>query len=103
MEEELEIHFSLDVRLRVSLYVAIHLDEHNAHETTGYFPRLILLVPHVAILGVLLATHPSIRGSGGPENSSPKGLQAPPPSQPGEGSVDWLANLQAIQNLMGAV
>ncbi|KAH9933173.1 integral peroxisomal membrane peroxin-domain-containing protein [Epithele typhae] len=68
-----------------------------------YFPRLILLIPHAVIIGVLLATHPSMRNPGASESPSPKPQQPPPPSQPNEGSVDWLANLQAIQNLMGAV
>ncbi|RPD62672.1 hypothetical protein L226DRAFT_458932 [Lentinus tigrinus ALCF2SS1-7] len=68
-----------------------------------YFPRLILLLPHVIVLGVLLAMHPTLRGRDAAENPSPKATQPPPSTQPGEGSVDWLANLQAIQNLMGAV
>ncbi|KAI0754717.1 integral peroxisomal membrane peroxin-domain-containing protein [Daedaleopsis nitida] len=68
-----------------------------------YFPQLILLIPHVVILGVLLTMHPTMRSKDHAEIPSPNASQPPPPSQPGEGSVDWLANLQAIQNLMGAV
>ncbi|PCH39887.1 hypothetical protein WOLCODRAFT_136540 [Wolfiporia cocos MD-104 SS10] len=62
-----------------------------------YFPRLVLLIPHICLLSVLLATHPSLRSA----ESAP---EVPPPSTApaGEGSGDWLANVQAIQNLMGA-
>ena len=68
---------------------------------TGYFPRLILLLPHAIILGILLATHPSHR-SPDPEtvDVSPQ-LQPPPRAAAREGSADWLSNIQAIQNLMG--
>ncbi|KDQ50506.1 hypothetical protein JAAARDRAFT_74158 [Jaapia argillacea MUCL 33604] len=71
-----------------------------------YFPRMILLVPHAALIGVLLATHPSRRKSHGRTPSTgteTSGVPPPPPASAGEGSVDWLANLQAIQNLMGFV
>lgn len=76
----------------------------NAAElVVGYFPRLVLLLPHVIVLGVLLATHPSLKGREGSNAPAPKSAHPAPPSQTGEGSVDYLANLQAIQNLMGAV
>ncbi|CDO69912.1 hypothetical protein BN946_scf184884.g71 [Trametes cinnabarina] len=68
-----------------------------------YFPRLILLIPHAAILGVLLAMHPAIRKGENLDALPPRVVQPMPPTQPSEGSADWLANLQAIQNLMGAV
>ncbi|KAH9948855.1 integral peroxisomal membrane peroxin-domain-containing protein [Amylocystis lapponica] len=71
-----------------------------------YFPRMIFLLPHVCILGVLLATHPSIRhrlSTGNLDHDEAHGVPSPPPAQTGEGSVDWLANVQAIQNLMGVV
>ncbi|KAI1794938.1 integral peroxisomal membrane peroxin-domain-containing protein [Ganoderma leucocontextum] len=68
-----------------------------------YFPRLVLLLPHAVVLGVLLATHPSLKSREGADIPSPKFALPAPPSQTGEGSVDYLANLQAIQNLMGAV
>ncbi|KAH9841736.1 integral peroxisomal membrane peroxin-domain-containing protein [Rhodofomes roseus] len=66
----------------------------------GYFPRLVLLLPHVIVLSILLATHPSLRSN---DNSEAETKPAPttPPAQVGEGSVDYLANVQAIQNLMG--
>ncbi|KAI0916942.1 hypothetical protein AcW2_007201 [Taiwanofungus camphoratus] len=68
-----------------------------------YFPRLVLLLPHTSILGILLATHPSIRHRTASDNDPEKlkDVPNPPPAQIGEGSVDWLANVQAIQNLMG--
>ena len=69
----------------------------------GYFPRLILLLPHAIVLSVLLAMHPATRGREQVGNLSPKVVQPMPPTLPSEGSADWLANLQAIQNLMGAV
>ncbi|KAI9058129.1 hypothetical protein FKP32DRAFT_1237967 [Trametes sanguinea] len=68
-----------------------------------YFPRLIFLIPHAVILGVLLAMHPTIRKGENLDALPPKVVQPMPPTQPSEGSADWLANLQAIQNLMGAV
>ncbi|KAL1950427.1 hypothetical protein VTO73DRAFT_5551 [Trametes versicolor] len=67
-----------------------------------YFPRLVFLLPHAVILGVLLATHPAIR-KGENLDAPPRVTQPMPPTQPAEGSADWLANLQAIQNLMGSV
>lgn len=69
---------------------------------SGYFPRMILLVPHAILLGVLVANHPSLRGKISLDDPVTK-TQPVPPVLPKEGSVDWLANLQAIQNLMGAV
>ncbi|EJU03770.1 hypothetical protein DACRYDRAFT_99289 [Dacryopinax primogenitus] len=51
---------------------------------------MILLLPHLALLCVLLPSY--LR----PERDAP---QVPP--LPIEGSTEWLANVQAIQNLMG--
>lgn len=62
----------------------------------GYFPRLVLLLPLVTLIGILLATYPSTK------STTSDGATPMPSVQPGEGSVDWQANLQAIQNLMGA-
>ncbi|KAH9851703.1 integral peroxisomal membrane peroxin-domain-containing protein [Lenzites betulinus] len=67
------------------------------------FPRLVFLIPHTVILGVLLANHPAIRKGESLDALPPKATQAVPLTQPSEGSADWLANLQAIQNLMGMV
>lgn len=66
----------------------------------GYFPRLVLLLPHIVVLSILLATHPSLRADVDEEKKQPPST---PPPQTGEGSVDWLANVQAIQNLMGVL
>lgn len=56
----------------------------------GHFPRMALLIPHVVLLGVMLCYYPD------------PGAQ-PVPINVGEGSADWQANIQAIQNLMGAL
>lgn len=69
----------------------------------GYFPRLVLVLPLVTLLGIILATHPSLKQPA-PLSEEDESVHVPPPSlQPSEGSVDWLANLQGIQNLMGLV
>ncbi|KAI9568458.1 hypothetical protein HD554DRAFT_2098163 [Boletus coccyginus] len=54
-----------------------------------HFPRMALLIPHVVLLGVMLCYYPD------------PGAQ-PVPINVGEGTADWQANIQAIQNLMGA-
>lgn len=61
----------------------------------GYFPKIIFLLPHIALLVILFVTY-VIRY---PSNSSPQ--PAWKPSEAREGSSEWFANLQAIQNLMG--
>ena len=105
MEEELEAYAGVDGSIRVHLCVHSRsvLDCDVSHRVPGYFPRLVLLIPHMIALGVLLATHPYLKGKEGTDTPSPKVMQPAPPNQAGEGSVDYLANLQAIQNLMGAV
>ena len=64
----------------------------------GYFPRMVLLLPHVILISILLVTHGDHHPSVRPEQTVP--VFTP---QPKEGTVDWYANLQAIQNLMGAM
>ena len=77
----------------------------------GYQPKLILILPNVVVLSVMLfvyhappvplpstATHTSIAD---PSRSASSLLPTPNPVP--EGSAAWLANIQAIQNLMGAV
>ncbi|KAI6123391.1 hypothetical protein EDD16DRAFT_1566085 [Pisolithus croceorrhizus] len=54
-----------------------------------YFPRLILLLPHALLLGAMLTCYPA---PGSPSV----------PLKVNEGTADWQANIQAIQNLMGA-
>ena len=70
----------------------------------GYSPRLVLLVPHIIILSIMLATHPpsndalDTSGSSDPTRK-PSSISH---QSAGEGTADWQANLQGIQNLMGA-
>ncbi|KAG1841911.1 integral peroxisomal membrane peroxin-domain-containing protein [Suillus subalutaceus] len=64
-----------------------------------YFPRMVLLVPHVILASIMLYTYPTPSPSESISTKNPPAAIAPPPS---EESVDWQANLQAIQNLMGA-
>ncbi|KAG1763620.1 integral peroxisomal membrane peroxin-domain-containing protein [Suillus occidentalis] len=64
-----------------------------------YFPRMALLIPHVILAAIMLSTYPTPSPSESTSMKIPPAPIAPPPS---EGSVDWQANLQAIQNLMGA-
>lgn len=77
---------------------------HFTHGITGYFPRLILLVPHFTVLVIMLANHPSLRNvsSDALQEDNARTPSQHPPEQPGEGSIDWLANVQAIQNVIGA-
>jgi hypothetical protein len=70
------------------------------NEVAGYFPRMVLLVPHVILAAIMLSTYPTPSSSESMSTKNPPAPIAPPPS---EGSVDWQANLQAIQNLMGAL
>ncbi|GEM12404.1 integral peroxisomal membrane, peroxin [Rhodotorula toruloides] len=67
-----------------------------------YWPSLIILVPNVVLVSVLLATYQAKRVTGqAPESQDgPTQLAKEPPS---EGSVDYLANLQNIQIMMGRV
>ncbi|KAJ7140296.1 integral peroxisomal membrane peroxin-domain-containing protein [Mycena crocata] len=57
-----------------------------------YFPRMLFLLPQIGLISIILATHPETTH------------KPPAPEAPAEtGSVDWQANIQAIQNLMGLV
>ncbi|KAI9464913.1 integral peroxisomal membrane peroxin-domain-containing protein [Lactarius psammicola] len=67
-----------------------------------YYPRLILLLPNAIILAIIIASHPQ-RASPGTGSFIIEQIQPPPRSQAREGSAEWLANIQGIQNLMGAV
>jgi len=68
----------------------------------GFYPRLILLLPQVAMIGIILATYPY------PESSSSDPLfctveNTPPSSIPqADSPIPWQANIQGIQNLIGA-
>lgn len=65
-----------------------------------FYPRISFLLPLVVILAVMLATHPPLDASG---KLHPPRVPPPPPGQADQWSLDWLSNVQAIQNLMGAV
>ncbi|KAF7370431.1 hypothetical protein MSAN_00674800 [Mycena sanguinolenta] len=58
-----------------------------------YFPRLLLLLPQICLIAIILATHPETT------HKPPPAPEAPVEA----GTVDWQANIQAIQNLMGFV
>ncbi|CAE6383724.1 unnamed protein product [Rhizoctonia solani] len=71
------------------------------------YPRILLILPQLTLLTIMLINYPGTPNrrpsspnakdaSHGPTRSVPQ-LHAP------EGSSEWYANLQAIQNLMGAV
>ncbi|KAF8994734.1 integral peroxisomal membrane peroxin-domain-containing protein [Cyathus striatus] len=67
----------------------------------GYFPRMILLLPHLILIGIILSTY---RYPPPPTPLSPSGsaYTVPPPPPPVASTTeDWQANIQAIQNLMG--
>ncbi|KAF7308952.1 hypothetical protein MKEN_01095800 [Mycena kentingensis (nom. inval.)] len=61
-----------------------------------YFPRLLLLLPQIALILIMLATHPEAAK----HKQNAKSLEEKPDAPP---AVDWQANIQGIQNLMGAV
>ncbi|KAF8527573.1 integral peroxisomal membrane peroxin-domain-containing protein [Hysterangium stoloniferum] len=65
-----------------------------------FFPRMFLLLPHIILISILLAN-----SNAGPPIALDTSyiMQASQAQQPKEGTVDWYANLQAIQNLMGTV
>lgn len=77
-----------------------------AYALLCYFPRLILLIPHISLIAIILATYPYPSAPGSDplytsSGSEPAENEALPPP-PTEGSIPWQANIQGIQNLMGA-
>ncbi|PFH47925.1 hypothetical protein AMATHDRAFT_6307 [Amanita thiersii Skay4041] len=66
------------------------------------YPHLILCLPHIVLITVILASYPypSSTKDSDPSTATTILPDQPPPT---EGSVPWQANIQAIQNLMGAV
>ncbi|KAK7049331.1 hypothetical protein VNI00_005932 [Paramarasmius palmivorus] len=80
-----------------------------------YFPRLVFVLPHIALIGIMLSTYhypkpkppppPALFTAAAPATpaDSTANETAPPPlpAPVAEDSVDWQANIQAIQNLMG--
>uniref|UniRef100_A0A0W0F3Q8 Peroxin/Ferlin domain-containing protein n=1 Tax=Moniliophthora roreri TaxID=221103 RepID=A0A0W0F3Q8_MONRR len=80
-----------------------------------YFPKLVFVLPHIVLIAIMLSTchypepppppPPSLftaAASPTPAEGT-TGDPAPPPLPPpvAEDTVDWQANIQAIQNLMG--
>ena len=75
--------------------------ERTDYRRTGFYPRLVFLVPHLVLIGAILATYPY------PSDAKIDGLNSscsdsPHAAPPVEGVPAWQANIQAIQNLMGA-
>ncbi|SCV74502.1 BQ2448_7531 [Microbotryum intermedium] len=67
-----------------------------------YYPYLLLIVPNVILISILLSTY-STRPSSSPLNSPTTTISTSAPAPPAEGSIDYLANLQNIQIMMGRV
>lgn len=84
------IYFSMSVG------VLLHKALVRTDGLVGYFPRMILLMPHIILIGIILSSYPY---------SSPDTSNTPsvPNQAPTEGTTTWQANLQGIQNLMGFV
>ncbi|KAG6915800.1 hypothetical protein DXG01_009801 [Tephrocybe rancida] len=55
-----------------------------------YFPKMVFAIPHMSLIAIMLASYPY-------------STNTKPGEAPASNSVDWQGNLQAIQNLMGAV
>lgn len=70
-----------------------------AYSFLCYYPKLILLLPHVILLAILFITY-SVRHPADKPDDAPL-APAWVPAEAREGSSEWFANLQAIQNLMG--
>ena len=109
MEEGLESDNGLDDSLCSAVYVTVRFLRVSFPNKVlpGYFPRLILLIPHISLIAIILATYPYPSAPGSDplytsSGSEPTENEALPPP-PTEGSIPWQANIQGIQNLMGAL
>jgi hypothetical protein len=100
VEERMEEDCDLDGCLFLSLCVAFVLKYGVIKSRTGYYPRLMLLIPHCILIGIILAMYPSKTS-----DSQDSETIVPPasPPNPTEDSVAWQSNLRAIQNFMGAL
>ncbi|KAI0270037.1 integral peroxisomal membrane peroxin-domain-containing protein [Gloeopeniophorella convolvens] len=67
-----------------------------------YYPRLLLVLPNIIILAVIISAHPSRAGTGSIPTITDE-VQPPPRANAREGSTEWLANIQGVQNLMGVI
>ncbi|KAI0247627.1 integral peroxisomal membrane peroxin-domain-containing protein [Lactifluus subvellereus] len=74
----------------------------TAYSFLCYYPRLILLFPNLVVLAIIIVAHPP-RASSGTGSSITEQIQPPPRSMAREGSTEWLANIQGVQNLMGLI
>ncbi|KAG7086838.1 hypothetical protein E1B28_002760 [Marasmius oreades] len=78
-----------------------------------YFPKLVLLLPHLGLIGIMLSTCrypkpkpppvPTLFSAAGPPPPETNANTSTPPLPPpvAQDNIDWQANVQAIQNLMG--
>ena len=103
VEERLEGDVCVAICLRLLLYVSSPNGPTRIHSNCGlgYFPQLILCLPHILFISIILATYPypasNAKDSGGISSIMP---EQPPPA---EGSIPWQANIQGIQNIMGTL
>ncbi|KAH7341656.1 integral peroxisomal membrane peroxin-domain-containing protein [Rhizoctonia solani] len=71
------------------------------------YPRILLILPQLILLTIMLINYPGTLnrrpGSPNAKGASHSPTRSAPQIQAPEGSSEWYANLQAIQNLMGAV
>jgi hypothetical protein len=81
----------LDGGLFVYLYVSSLISSISWLNVQRFLPRIFLLMPHIILIGVILATYrfPS--------------KAAEDPISESEQSIPWQANIQGLQNLMGAM
>ncbi|GAA5873628.1 hypothetical protein JCM3774_004995 [Rhodotorula dairenensis] len=71
-----------------------------------YWPSLVVLVPNVVLVSVLLTTYRARKTNTAGAAPPPESQDGPTPlakDPPSEGSVDYFANLQNIQIMMGRV
>lgn len=113
MEERVEIYYYLDRSLFIYLLVFHQLIDRiviliYSELGIGLRPWLLLLVPNVALLYIMLSSYQTSKSTK-PTGSytsitNPAQMfasQATPPALAAEGSREWLANVQGLQNLMG--
>lgn len=74
--------------------------ELRTDDRIGYYPRLILLLPNIIVLAIIIVAHPR-HASSETMASITEQIRSPPRTNVREGSTEWLANLQGLQNLMG--
>ncbi|GAA5841735.1 hypothetical protein JCM3766R1_005166 [Sporobolomyces carnicolor] len=67
-----------------------------------WYPPLVLFIPNVVLASILLTTYNARKGDN-PSPDSPQGPTTLSSAPPTEGSIDYLANLQNIQIMMGRI